>query len=172
MDPFLGEIRIFSGNFEPRGWAMCNGQLLPISQNTAVFSLLGTTYGGDGRTTFGLPDLRQRVPLHPGQGPGLSDRQQGESGGQDSVTLSNGEMAQHTHTLQAASVAATSRSAAGNLLAPVVAPVPPYHAPVGMKPMQPGVLGAAGGGAPHDNMQPYLVLNFIIALQGIYPPRP
>jgi microcystin-dependent protein len=170
-DPYVAEIRMFAGNFPPNGWAFCNGQLLPISQNTALFSLLGTNYGGDGRTNFGLPDLRMRAPLHPGTGPGLSQRFLGESGGEASHTLLNSEMPAHSHGVQASSAAATTTGANGNMLATVNAPNPPYHDPSAMADMGPGVLSSTGGGAPHNNMQPYQAVSFIIALQGIFPPR-
>jgi microcystin-dependent protein len=171
MDPFVAEIRMFSGNFAPTGWAMCNGQLMPIAQNTALFSLLGTTYGGDGKTNFALPNLQQRVPLHPGQGPGLSERLLGEMGGEASHTLSTAELPAHSHAPLASGAPAASGAANGGMLAKTTCPSPPYHDPVGLKPMAPGVIGSAGGGAAHNNTQPYLTLNFIIALQGVYPPR-
>jgi len=170
-DPFVAEIRLFSGNFPPRGWAFCNGQLLPISQNTALFSLLGTMYGGDGKTTFGLPNLVQRMPLHRGQGPGLSDYFQGQSGGAASVALQQTEMPSHGHALQATSSVATATAANGAMLAKAISPSPPYHDPSSLQPMGPMALGANGGGQPHNNQQPYLQLNFIIALQGIFPAR-
>jgi microcystin-dependent protein len=170
-DPYVAEIRIFAGNFPPLGWAFCNGQLMPISQNTALFSLLGTTYGGNGQTNFALPDLRMRAPVHPGQGPGLSERLLGETGGEATHTLLASEMPAHSHALQASSGAATTTIANGNMLATVNAPNPPYHEPTMMADMGPGELSPAGGSAPHQNMQPYLALSFIIALQGIFPPR-
>lgn len=170
-DPFVAEIRIFAGNFPPTGWAFCDGQLLPIAQNTALFSLLGTTYGGNGQTTFALPDLRTRAPLQPGQGPGLSERLLGESGGEASHALLPGEMPAHSHSLQASGSVAATTVANGNMLATVNAPNPPYHEPSALADMGPGVLTTAGGGAPHQNMQPYLTLSFIIATQGIFPPR-
>ncbi|WP_228896506.1 phage tail protein [Pseudoduganella aquatica] len=170
-DQFVAEIRMFSGNFAPTGWAMCNGQLLPISQNTALFSLLGTTYGGDGRTTFALPDLTQRIPIHPGQGPGLSERFLGEEGGEAAVTLTISQLPGHSHAMQASSAGATLNAAGGNLLAKPVVPSPPYHDPVSLAAMPPGLIGTVGTGVPHNNLQPFLVVNFIIALQGIFPPR-
>ncbi|MBA5685481.1 phage tail protein [Rugamonas apoptosis] len=170
-DPFVAEIRIFAGNFPPRGWAMCNGQLMPIAQNTALFSLLGTTYGGDGRFTFALPNLQQRAPLHPGQGPGLSERLLGEMGGEAYHTLNTAELPSHRHAPQASGAPAASGAANGGLLAKTTCPSPPYHDAAALQPMAPGVIGSTGGNAAHNNLQPYLKLNFIIALWGIYPPR-
>jgi microcystin-dependent protein len=169
-DPYIGEIRIFAGNFAPNGWAMCNGQLMPISQNTALFSLLGTYYGGNGQNNFALPNLTRRVPLHQGQGPGLRQRFIGESAGVAAHQLTDSEMPAHTHQLRAAAGAASSRAANAHLFASVSAPVPPYHGAVGLRSGQ-GMLQVSGGSQPHNNLQPYLTLNFIIALQGIYPPR-
>lgn len=170
-DQFVAEIRIFAGNFAPSGWAMCNGQILPIAQNTALFSLLGTTYGGDGKTTFALPNLQMRAPLHPGAGPGLTPRLLGESAGSATETLTASQMPAHAHAMQASAALATTTVANGNLLAQANVPNPPYHDPTMMNPMAAGVLGGNGGSAPHENMQPYLALTFIIALQGIFPPR-
>ena len=170
-DPFVAEIRLFSGNFAPSGWALCAGQLLPISQNTALFSLLGTYYGGDGKSTFALPDLRQRMPLGAGDGPGLTPRGQGESGGSASVALLPAQMPAHTHPLRATTQAATSTSPAGNVPANVSSPTPPYRPPSNLAPMASNPLSVAGGGQPHNNLQPYLEVNFIIALQGIFPQR-
>jgi microcystin-dependent protein len=169
-DPYIGEIRIFAGNFAPNGWAMCNGQLIPISQNTALFSLLGTSYGGNGLSNFALPNLIRQVPLHQGQGPGLTYYVVGQSAGVAAHQLTDAEMPAHTHQLQAAAGAATSKAANGALFASVTAPTPPYHGAVGLKSGQ-GMLQASGGSQPHNNLQPYLTLKFIIALQGIYPPR-
>lgn len=167
-DPFIGEIKMFAGNFAPQGWALCDGQLLPIAQNAALFSLLGTTYGGDGRTTFALPDLRGRVPLHPGQGPGLSQRRLGEKSGQESVTLSEAQMPAHTHTAQARPVSAGRNDPENALLARRRA----YDGePAPTVTMHPDAIGSAGGGQDHENMQPYLCINFIIALQGLFPSR-
>jgi len=169
-DPFVAEIRIFGGNFAPVGWAFCDGQILPIAQNTALFSLLGTTYGGDGKATFALPDLRGRAPMHPGQGPGLSLHDLGESGGARSVALLEAEMPPHTHALQAsASATMAYPSPAAALGTPSgTALYGPLTDPVAMAAE---TLSVAGGGQPHENRQPYLVLSFIIALQGIFPPR-
>lgn len=172
-DPFVAEIRIFTGNFPPRGWAFCDGQILPISQNTALFSLLGTMYGGDGKSTFALPDLRQRTPLHAGYGPGpgLSEYVPGQSGGEAGVSLLQTEMPSHGHAQMASSALASVASANGGVLAKTISPSPPYHDPVNLQPLGPAALGVSGGGQPHNNQQPYLDVNFIIALQGIFPPR-
>jgi microcystin-dependent protein len=177
-EPFLGEIRMFGGNFAPRGWAFCNGQLLPISSNTALFSLLGTTYGGDGRTTFALPDLRGRVPMHWGQGPGLSSRSLGESSGSESVTLTSSQMPAHTHSA-VATVNASARSDGSSPSGAVPADGGGNNiyssAPDGSTTMNGGMvstqIGAAGGSQPHANLQPFLCVSFIIALQGIFPSR-
>ena len=174
-DPFVAEIRIFAFNFPPKGWAFCDGQILPISQNTALFSLLGTTYGGDGKSNFALPNLQGAAPMHPGQGPGLSLHDLGEASGTQSVTLLQSEIPSHTHALGAqnsplggvaAPAGATlSRPASGNLY------FDPPGAPSPVVTMDPGTISPAGGGLPHNNMQPYLTLNFNIALQGVFPPR-
>jgi microcystin-dependent protein len=172
-DPFLAEIRLFPFGFAPTGWALCNGQLLPISQNTALFSLLGTTYGGDGRSTFALPNLQGSMPMHPGDGPGLSQRVLGEEGGSATVTLVSTEMPSHTHAVGASAADAGDRSPAGQRFANGGGGVQVYAAPApGSAPLAPEAVGVAGGGQPHDNMQPYLVLSFCIALQGVFPPRP
>jgi microcystin-dependent protein len=173
-NPFLAEIRIFTGNFAPTGWALCDGQLLPISQNTALFSLLGTTYGGDGRTTFALPNLQGSAPLSLGQGPGLTDRFLGESGGAQAVTLLTSEIPSHTHTAEAFSTSkADQTSPAGHVWSKAQSgrqPLPMYSATAGA-PMYAQALTIAGGSAPHNNLMPYLTLTFIIALQGVYQPR-
>ena len=171
-DPFVAEIRIFGFNFPPTGWAFCNGQLLAISQNTALFSLLGTTYGGDGKTTFGLPNLQGSVPLDPGQGPGLSPRYQGEVDGETVVTLLESEMPVHMHTAQGYA-GAGGQGPAGNAWADANQRGISTYAPNtnGTVQMSPLALSPTGGSQPHNNMMPYLVLNFCIALQGIYPPR-
>jgi len=171
MDPFLAEIRIFPFNFAPKGWALCNGQILPISQNTALFSLLGTTYGGDGKSTFALPDLQGRAAMHPGQGPGLSLHDLGETGGSETVTLLQTEIPAHSHACRASSdpgelqgpspTRTIARSANGFA----------YVAGPANVAMAPQVLPPAGGDQPHNNMQPYLTFNFCIAMQGIFPPR-
>jgi len=167
-DPFIAEIKIFAGNFPPRSWAQCDGQLFPISQNTALFSLLGTTYGGDGKSTFALPDLRGRSPMQPGQGPGLSVRDIGERDGTEQETLSLSQLPLHSHHLNAAT-AATTAAAANALLGQSAAKV--YGPAANLVPMANEAIGAAGGGQPHENRQPYLTLNFIIALQGVFPSR-
>ena len=165
-------IRIFPFNFAPRGWALCDGQLMSISQNTALFSLLGTTYGGDGRTTFGLPNLQGRAAMHPGQGPGLTSHDLGEAAGSETVTLTGAQMAVHPHTLQSQVAPGDSPVPTGAVPARAVGATP-YASPAGapLGPMAPGSWGSAGGDQPHNNMQPYLTLNFCIALQGIFPPR-
>ena len=164
-EPFIGEIRAFGFNFPPRGWARCDGQLLSIAQNTALFSLLGTTYSGNGQTTFALPDLRGRVPIHQGQGPGLSNRTQGEVAGEEVHTLGVNEMPLHTHA-QPASGAEQDTNRPGNAV-PAKGGV--YAASGDGSVMDPTT--PAGASQPHNNMQPYLVLNYCIALQGIFPSR-
>lgn len=171
MDPFVAEIRIFAFNFAPKGWAFCNGQLLPISQNTALFSLLGTTYGGDGKSTFALPDLQGNAPMHPGQGPGLSPRDLGETGGSETVTLLETEVPAHSHTLSASAADGTSQSPVGERLASGVGGVAHYAAPGNLTQLSPEAIAPVGGDQPHNNMQPYLTLKFCIALQGVFPPR-
>ena len=173
-DPFVAEIRIFPFNFAPRGWAWCNGQLMPLSQNTALFSLLGTTYGGNGQSTFALPDLQGNAPMHPGQGPGLSLHDLGETSGSETVTLLVSEMPAHTHVLMAdaedtgeqgslTAGVSLAKSVGGNL----------YQSTTNtnLTPMAANALSLAGGNLPHNNMQPYLTFYFNIALQGVFPPR-
>jgi microcystin-dependent protein len=171
-DPFVAEIRVFPFNFAPKGWAWCNGQLLPLSQNTALFSLLGTTYGGDGKSNFALPDLQGSTAMHPGQGPGLSLHDLGETGGSDTVTLLESEMPAHTHMvnsnlgtadLTAPSPLNSMAEADGNDYK-----VTPFN-PLANMDFQ--TLSPAGGSLPHNNMQPYLTFYFNIALQGVFPPR-
>lgn len=170
-NPFVAEIRIFPFNFAPKGWAFCDGQLLPISQNTALFSLLGTTYGGDGKSNFALPNMQGDAPMHPGQGPGLSLHDLGETGGSDTVTLLESEMPAHTHGLMASSTKGTKSLPSGNSLART-AGATPYIAPGGPEVTMADVsIAPAGGDQPHNNMQPYLTLNFCIAMQGVFPPR-
>lgn len=164
-EPFLSEIRIFSFNFAPKGWALCNGQFLPINQNQALFSLLGTTYGGNGQTTFALPNLQGRTPIHEGSGHTL-----GEQGGEQAHTLTVAETPTHTHTLNGSSNAGTLIVAAGNL--PGTSPSQMYQAPDNnLGAMNPASIPNAGGSQAHLNMQPFLTLNFAIALQGIFPSR-
>jgi microcystin-dependent protein len=172
-EPFIAEIRIFAGNFAPRNWAFCNGQLLPIDQNTALFSLVGTIYGGDGRTNFGLPNLQGRAPMHPGYGPGLSQRQLGQSGGVESVTLTAAQTPSHAHQAQGSLNDASDEVPSASTL---LAATPTQYTYAGGSSddyvdMAPDSLATTGGGQPHTNMQPYLAINFIIALLGIYPER-
>lgn len=170
-DPFVAEIRIFPFNFAPKGWAWCDGQLMPLSQNTALFSLLGTTYGGDGKSNFALPDLQGRAPMHPGQGPGLSLHDLGETGGSETVTLLESEIPAHNHIVRASSddgdlkvgtpLRSLARSSGGFA----------WGAGAGNTNLGDQTLTPAGGDAPHNNMMPYLTCYFNIALQGVFPPR-
>jgi microcystin-dependent protein len=169
-DPFVAEIRMFGFNFAPKGWALCNGQLVPISQNTALFSLLGTYYGGDGKSTFALPNLQGSAPMNHGQSGGTSERFLGEQSGSESVTLLTSEMPVHPHTLNAVESTATARQPPAQMFATGEA-VSFYRTGQPNTQMNPGMLLPAGGSLPHNNMQPYLVLNFCIAIQGIFPPR-
>jgi len=168
-EPFIAEIRIFAGNFAPRNWAQCDGQLLPIAQNTALFSLVGTIYGGDGRTTFGLPNLKGRTPMHSGNGPGLSQRRVGETGGAETVTLTEAQMPSHNHVLQASDEAASANDPTGKL--PAVTREDTYGTDGTSVPMAATAMQSNGGGGAHNNLQPYLTLRFIIALFGLYPSR-
>jgi len=168
MDPYIGELRLLGFTFAPRGWAMCNGQLLSIAQNTALFSLLGTTYGGNGVQTFGLPDLRGRAPLHMGQGPGLAPRVQGELSGTETVTLIPQQMPAHTHQVLASSDDATKKNPVGSVPAGTGSS---SYSDTADGTMLPAMIQVAGGSQPHNNMQPYLVLNWCIALEGIFPSR-
>jgi microcystin-dependent protein len=172
-DPFVAEIRMFGGNFAPRGWAQCNGQLLPISQNTALFSLIGTFYGGNGQTTFALPNFQGVAPINQGQGPGLSQRFIGEQSGVETVTLLSTEMPLHTHQLRAATTAADQTNPSNAVWAASSGgrTPPPLYSTTQNTSMEPNALSISGGSLPHNNMHPYLSLNFIIALQGIFPPR-
>jgi microcystin-dependent protein len=169
-DPFVAEIRPFGFNFAPRGWAQCNGQLLPISQNTALFSLLGTFYGGDGKSTFALPNLQGNAPMNQGQSGGTSERFIGEMSGSQTVTLLQSEMPTHSHALNAVESAATTRQPPGQAFA-VGEAISFYKTAQPNTTMNPGMIGPTGGGNPHNNMQPFLTLNFCIAMQGIFPPR-
>ena len=172
-DPFVAEIRIFPFNFAPKGWAFCDGQLLPISQNTALFSLLGTTYGGHGKSTFALPDLQGNSPMHPGQGQGLSLRDLGEMGGSETVTLLVSEIPVHTHTVNAVAILSTTATPASNMvLSRSVNGTAYADAAGGFQTFGPEALPPAGGSLPHNNLQPYLTLNYCIALQGVFPARP
>ena len=172
-EPFVAEIRIFAGNFAPRGWAFCDGQLLPISNNTALFSLIGTTYGGDGRTTTALPNLQGRAPMHPGRGPGLTSRRLGEKVGTDTVTLVEAQIPSHSHTLRGTTAnagtnvptntTALARSGRDNF----------YQSDTtsNLVDLNSAAVATTGGGQAHTNVQPFLVMNFIIALVGLYPSR-
>lgn len=170
MDPFVAEIRIFPFNFAPRGWAWCDGQLLPLSQNTALFSLLGTTYGGNGKSNFALPDLQGRAPMQPGQGPGLSLHDLGETGGSETVTLLESEIPSHSHLLRASEADGVERNPGGQLFATGIA-ISAYQAPGPTTNLNQNTIAPAGGDAPHNNMQPFLTFYFSIALQGVFPPR-
>ncbi|GAA5120272.1 phage tail protein [Luteolibacter yonseiensis] len=171
--PFVAEITLFAGNFAPRGYAFCNGQLLSIAQNTALFSLLGTTYGGNGQTTFALPDLQGRLPMHPGQGPGLTQRVLGEKSGTETVTLTTSHLPSHNHTVsQGFGSAADSPSPLGRYPA-VPASGTPYSGTTGTQMAASTVtsLASSGGNQPHNNLMPSLCVNFIIATQGVFPSR-
>lgn len=171
MNPYLGEIRIFGGNFAPKGWALCNGQLLSISSNTALFSILGTTYGGDGVRNFALPNLQSRVPIHWGHGSGLSQYIPGQSAGVENVTLTQPQMPQHNHTMGTLSAPGTASRPNTQLLAQPTAGNAYGPVPSDGSTLNQAAISSAGGNQPHANLQPYLVMNFIIALQGIFPPR-
>ncbi len=171
-EPFIGEIIMFGGNFAPRSWAFCDGQLLSIAQNTALFSILGTTYGGDGRTTFGLPDLRGRVPMGPRNGPGLTPRQLGEKSGAENVTLTVNQIPSHNHVANAVEPAGNSNNAAGNYWADDAGVSSgTYHTGPSNTTMNANAITHTGGGQSHTNVQPYICVNFIICLQGIFPSR-
>jgi microcystin-dependent protein len=172
-DPFVAEIRIFPFNFAPKGWAFCDGQILPLAQNTALFSLLGTTYGGDGKSNFALPNMQGNVPMHPGQGPGLSLHDLGETGGSETVTLLDSELPSHAHGVKAVATPGTSASPANATwgVAHAARGQALYASAAGASGTMPGAFMDTGSQQPHNNMQPYLTLNFCIALQGVYPPR-
>ena len=163
-NPFVAEIRMFPFNFAPTGWAFCSGQLLPISQNTALFSLLGTFYGGDGKSTFALPDLQGSSPMHPGQGPGLTDRFLGESSGSETVTLLQSEMPLHAHALSASAGDGTDQTPQNSYLAGGIG-IGQYASAANLVALSSNAVAPSGGGLPHNNMQPYLTVNFCIALQ-------
>ncbi|MEO8275577.1 MAG: tail fiber protein [Thermoanaerobaculia bacterium] len=172
MDPFVAEIRIFPFNFAPRGWAWCDGQILPLSQNTALFSLLGTTYGGDGKSNFALPDLQGRAPMHPSQGPGLSLHDLGETGGSETVSLLESEIPAHSHFLRGASDDGDLKAPNPNrVLGRSIGGFAYQSVTTGLQAMSDVALAPAGGDQPHNNLQPYLTFYFNIALQGVYPPR-
>jgi microcystin-dependent protein len=169
-EPFLGEIRPFAGTFAIQGWAFCDGSLLPIAQNSALFSLIGTTYGGDGQITFALPDLRGRAVVHQGTGPGLSPYVPGEMVGQENVTVTTGQMAGHTHTAAATTAAASSPAPGPSVvLAATPGGFPIYDGTAAAVALATNAVSASGGTQPHENRQPYLALSYIIALEGIYP---
>ncbi len=171
-DPFVAEIRIFPFNFAPTGWAFCDGQLMPLSQNTALFALLGTTYGGNGKSNFALPDMQGNVPMHPGQGKGLSLYDLGQTGGSETVTLLESEMPVHNHGMTAFTAApADSNNLGPDTAFSIAQGGTPYQAASNGQ-AAPQVIAPQGGSLPHNNMMPYLTLNFCIALQGIFPPRP
>lgn len=173
MDPFVAEIRIVPFNFAPKGWAWCNGQIMPISQNTALFALLGTTYGGDGKSTFALPDLEGSSAMHPGQGQGLSQRFLGEMGGSETVTLIDSEMPAHSHTANAVGVLSTTAAPSTQTAIARSVNGSAYAAGGGaLQQLAPQALPVAGGSLPHNNLQPYLTLSYVIALQGVFPQRP
>jgi microcystin-dependent protein len=169
--PYIGEIRMFAGNFAPRGWALCDGQLLAISQYDALFSLFGTIYGGDGRTTFGLPDLRGRIPLHMGQGPGLSSRPIGQKSGAETVTVTANQLPAHGHTFNASANSAHDQSPAGNETATSTGTA--LYGPAGAPgaTLRANAIAHTGGNQSHDNVMPFLCVNFIVALSGVYPSR-
>jgi microcystin-dependent protein len=170
-DPFVAEIRIFPFNFAPKGWAFCNGQLLPISQNTALFSLLGTTYGGDGKSNFALPNLQGRSPMQPGQGQGLSSHDLGEVGGSDTVALQQAETPQHSHSLAASNQPGEDPTPASRVLGRSTGASLYQTTASPTVQLAPGALGQTGASLPHNNLMPYLTLSFCIALQGVFPPR-
>jgi microcystin-dependent protein len=170
MDPFVAEIRIFPFNFAPKGWAFCNGQLLPLSQNTALFSLLGTTYGGNGMSNFGLPNMQGNAPMHPGQGPGLSLHDLGETSGSETVTLLESEIPAHTHNINGATAdIADSNVPVNNNIGKASTKV--FNTVGTAVQMNATSISPVGSSIPHNNMMPYITLSFCIALQGVYPPR-
>jgi microcystin-dependent protein len=170
-DPFVAEIRIFPFNFAPKGWAWCDGQLMPLSQNTALFSLLGTTYGGNGKSNFALPDLQGRAPMHPGQGPGLSLHDLGETGGSETVSLLESEIPSHSHVMRAATQDNADVNLVTNTASFAGSTGGTIYQTTSNTQMSPNTLTPAGGDQPHNNLQPYLTFYFCIALQGVFPPR-
>lgn len=174
-EPFIGEIRLFGGNFAPRGWSFCHGQLLPIPENTALFSLLGTTYGGDGRSTFALPNLQGRAPMGPGRGPGLTDRRLGEQVGAPTETLSEQQLPAHNHPMQGSSTVATEdgeTTPGGHVLGTdEEEEAQVFHPPDTMQDFASTAISSFGGGQAHDNVQPHIAMNYIIAMVGLYPSR-
>lgn len=171
MDPFVAEIRIFPFNFAPKGWAFCDGQILPLSQNTALFSLLGTTYGGDGKSNFALPNLQGNAAMHPGQGPGLSLHDLGETGGSDTVSLLESEIPSHSHALLADILDIADTNVVSPTASLALSSGGTLYQAASNGTLSDNALAPAGGDQPHNNLQPYLTLNFCIALQGVYPPR-
>jgi microcystin-dependent protein len=171
MDPFIGEIQLFAGTFAPKGWALCNGQLLPIAQNTALYSILGVQYGGDGKTTFALPNLQARAPLGQGQGPGLSGKVLGQMGGASTVTLSVNEMPNHSHLPNTQSVEGVADPTNAIWGKTTGARGGSAYGPKVDLPMNPAAIQSTGNSQPHTNMQPYVGINYIIALTGVFPPR-
>lgn len=169
-EPFVGEVRMFAGNFAPRGWALCDGQLMAVSQNDALFSLLGTIYGGDGRTTFGLPDMRGRIPIHAGTGPGLSPRRLGAKGGAENVTLTANQLPSHNHSISASNNLGESNLPTDNVPARSQE-APLYTTYAAAEAMANNMVTSVGGSRSHTNVMPYLCINYIIALFGIYPSR-
>lgn len=170
-EPFVGEIRMFAGNFAPRGWAFCDGQLLAVSQNDALFSLLGTIYGGDGRTTFGLPDLRGRIPIHAGHGPGLSERRLGAKFGSEKETLTVNQLPSHHHQIRASNDVANELQPASNRVPAQALTADLYQSAAPAVGMNPAAVSHVGGSRSHTNLMPFLCVHFIIALVGIYPSR-
>lgn len=170
-EPFLAEIRIMGFNFAPRGWAFCDGQILPINQNQSLYSLLGTTYGGDGQTSFALPDFRGRTPIHTGQPAGGSNHTLGQKGGEETHTLSNSEMPQHSHSINASQGMAVSNDPTGQHWGKARERIYAEYNTTSATPMHNGVISTVGGGQAHENMQPFIVMNYCIALQGLFPSR-
>ncbi|MCP4548693.1 MAG: phage tail protein [bacterium] len=172
-EPFLAEIKMFGGDYAPRDWAFCDGAIVEIGQNPALFSLLGTTYGGDGRVNFGLPNLQGRAPMHPGSGPGLSYHRLGETGGHETVQLNTDQIPNHDHApLQASEATADSKTVGETMFLGTLARGRAYHAPTNPVSMSESALASTGGGQAHNNMQPFTYINFIIAMEGIFPSRP